>query len=307
MTREFFAAGADGTRLYVRHRAALRSPGEPALTALLVDGIACDGFIWKYLWEELARPLSGDAVHLDVAHFNYRGHGRSGMPVDPERIDVVDHARDLDAVRLSLGDPDVVLFGHSMGCQVALEAAHLRPDRVRGLVLLCGSPGRVTHSFKGSDRLAQVLPRLIAQVDAHPNFARAVWGNVPPEVALRVAKLMGDIDASLMDPDELLPYLRHMVDIDLPMFLRMLRLAGEHDAAPYLPEILVPTLVVGGDKDSFTPPRFAESMADALPRGELFMVSATHVAPLEQKEAVHRRIAEFLCERVLPALSPPAR
>jgi len=39
------------------------------LTALLCDGLACDGFIWKYLWDELAESLS-------VAHFHYRD--RSG-------------------------------------------------------------------------------------------------------------------------------------------------------------------------------------------------------------------------------------
>lgn len=303
MTREFFAAGADGTRLYVRHQP---SGEEPRLAALLADGIACDGFIWKYLWEDLARPQGGEGRRLDVAHFNYRGHGRSSMPVDPQRIELVDHAHDLDVVRRSIGDPEVVLFGHSMGCQVCLEAAHQRPERVRGLVLLCGSPGRVTHSFKGTDALAQVLPRLIAQVDAHPNFARAIWGHVPPEVAIRIAKLTGDIDTNLMDADELIPYLRHMVDIDLPMFLRMLRSAGEHTAEPFLSEIDVPVLVVAGDKDSFTPPRFAEAMAAALPKGELCMVSGTHVAPLEQRDLVQARITEFLCDRVFPGLSSPA-
>ncbi len=295
MKTETFAIASDGTRLYVRERpsrkVASSAAGEarPAeeLTALLCDGIACDGFIWKYLWDFLAD-------HARVVHWHYRGHGRSSMPVDPTHIDVTDHARDVDAVRQKVGDPPVVIFGHSFGCQVALEAYRRRREKIRGLVLICGASGRVTHSFKGTDALAQILPGLIERVEAHPHLARALWGNVPAELSLKAATLSGEIDPKLMNPRDLLPYLEHMVDIDLLMFLKMLRAAGEHSAADLLPEVDVPVLVIAGDKDSFTPPRFAEEMARALPKGELVMLNATHVAPLEQRATVHEKIAEFL-------------
>ena len=81
MVRELFAVGHDGTRIYVRSRErAAPPPAEGGrLTAVLCDGIACDGFIWKYLWDDLAR-IAGVS---HVAHWNYRGHGRSGRPRDP--------------------------------------------------------------------------------------------------------------------------------------------------------------------------------------------------------------------------------
>ncbi len=285
-----FTTGRDGTRIYVRLREGDDAGASP-VTAILTDGIACDGFIWKYLWDDLARWMR-------VAHWNYRGHGRSGSPEDPAAIEMLDHAHDLDDVRRAVGDGDVVLFGHSMGCQALLEAYRLRPARVRGLVLICGASGRITHSFKGTNVLAQMLPRFIARVDAHPEIARAIWSRVPPEVALRVALLAGEVDAAIV-PEDLLPYMTHMVDIDLPMFLRMLRSAGDHSAADMLPLISVPTLVIGGDRDSFTPPRFAEEMAAAIPDSELLMVAGgTHVVPLERKELVAERVERFLRERV---------
>jgi pimeloyl-ACP methyl ester carboxylesterase len=288
MGQHFFATGTDGTRLHVRTQPG--SPGGRAPAAVFCDGIACDGFIWKYLWHEVARVAP-------VAHWNYRGHGRSGPPADPERVELVDHARDLEVVRRAIGDPPVVLFGHSMGCQVALEGYRLRPEGVRGLVLICGASGRITHTFKGTDMLAQVLPGIIERVDAHRALARAVWGRLPASVALKVGRLMGDFDATI-DVADLVPYLDHMVDIDLPMFLRMLRSAGEHSAVDLLPTIDAPALVIAGDCDSFTPPRYAEEMAAAMPRGELLMLpGATHVAPLERKDVVHERILRFLRER----------
>ena len=285
-----FAAGRDGTRIHFRHREG--PPSANPVTAILCDGIACDGFIWKYLWDDLARTVA-------VAHWNYRGHGRSAHPVDPAAVELVDHAHDLDAVRRALGDGEVVLFGHSMGCQVALEHYRLRPEKIRGLVLICGSSGRITYTFKGSDVMAQLLPRVIARVEAFPEIARAIWSRVPPQIALQVALLSGEVDTAAIKPEDLMPYMKHMVDIDLPMFLRMLRSAGEHTALDLLPQVDVPALVIAGDHDTFTPPRYAEEMAAALPRSELLLVEGgTHVVPLERKELVAARVETFLRERV---------
>ncbi len=290
MSTAHFAAGRDGTRIYVRDREG--PAGGAPVTAILSDGIACDGFIWKYLWDDLAHTVS-------VAHWNYRGHGRSALPVDPAAIDLVEHAHDLDAVRRSLGDGDVVLFGHSMGCQVALEAFRLRPEKVRGIALICGSSGRITHTFKGSNVMAQILPRFIERIDACPDIARAIWSRVPPEIALQVALLTGEVDRVAIVPEDLMPYMKHMVDIDLPMFLHMLLSAGEPSAADLLPRVDVPALVIAGDRDTFTPPRYAEEMAAAMPQAELMMVQGgTHVVPLERKEQVAARVEKFLKERV---------
>ncbi len=287
MANELFATGRDGTRIYLRRR-----KGPSPVTAVLSDGIACDGFIWKYLWDDLAHTVS-------VTHWNYRGHGRSALPADPAAIELVEHAHDLDAVRSAVDDPEVVLFGHSMGCQVALEAFRLRREKVRGLVLICGSSGRITHTFKGSNVMAQLLPRVIERIDAYPEIARAIWSRVPPEIALQVALLTGEVDKSTIVPEDLMPYMKHMVDIDLPMFLRMLHSAGEHSAADLLPQVDVPTLVIAGENDTFTPPRYAEEMAAAIPHAELMMVpGGTHVVPLERKEQVAARVEKFLHERV---------
>lgn len=288
--RESFASGPDGTRLYVRRR---RGPAE--VTALLSDGICCDGFIYKYLWDDLARTAS-------VAHWNYRGHGRSAPPADPRQLDVAAHAADLDAVRRHLGDPPVVLVGHSFGTQVALEAYRLRPEGIRAMVFLCGSFGRVTHTFKGTDLLANLLPKLIEVARNHPRVARAIWSRVPPRVAVRIALMTGDVDPRTVNPDDIEPYFWHVAHIDFSMFLEMLAHAGEHSAEDLLPNVDVPVLIVAGDRDSFTPPELSEAMAEIMPRAELVMLpGGTHVAPLEHHELVALKIEKFLGEQgVIP-------
>ncbi len=289
---ESFAHGADGTRLYFHRAARLSHLGEKdepsGLTAILCDGLACDGFIWKYLWDELSEQLN-------VAHFHYRGHGRSALPVDSEQIGVKALADDLDAVRRALGDPPVVLIGHSLGTQVLLEAYRRRPQGIAALVLLCGSFGRVTYTFKGSEMLASVLPQLIEFATRHPTVTRAIWSSVPPRVAIAVARLTGDINLGAVRLEDVEPYFQHVSIVDFELFLRMLRAAGEHSAEDILPQVRVPVLVVAGARDSFTPAAVSEAMAEAIPGAELEVIpNGTHLAPLEHHAEIAATITAFL-------------
>src|SRR5439155_16213077 len=150
-------------------------------------------------------------------------------PADPDQVGMAALIDDLDAVRDASARGAVVLLGHSLGCQVALEGYRRRREGVAGLVLICGAPGRVTHTFKGGDALARALPGLIERVSRHPLLARAVWANLPPSLATRVALATGEVDAGVA-PEDLQPYMEHAANIDLPMFLRMLASVGDASA-----------------------------------------------------------------------------
>ncbi len=265
--------------------------------ALAGAGFIAAGFIWKYLWNDLAELC-------DVAHWHYRGHGRSGAPVDKTRIDIAAHARDLKSVRDDLGDRRVVIIGHSMGTQVALEEWRRYPENVAGIVLICGSFGKVTQSFRGMPILDMILPKLMDIVDKQPDVARALWSRIPPEMALKAALLARDVDPSNVRKEDMLPYLKHMTHVDFPMFLRMLSSAGDHSAEDFLEKIDVPVLVIAGEKDTFTPASLSNSMVERIPGAELLMVpGGSHVAPIEQPELMRTRIKAFL-ERVASTPAP---
>lgn len=255
---------------------------------MLFDGLVCDGYVYRYLWDELAELMP-------VAHFHYRGHGRSSLPVDRELIDVSALADDANCVRQHLGDPDVVLVGHSLGTQVCLEAYRARPDKVRALVLLCGSFGRVTHTFKGSDVLSTVLPNVLEFSARHPRLLRALWARVPVRAALRLGVLTGDIDPSRVRVEDVEPYFRHALHVDFSLFVRMLQAAGEHSAQDLLPRIAVPTLVVAGSKDTFTPPEVSVAMAENIPGAKLVLIQGgTHILPLEERDKLREVLRDFL-------------
>jgi len=284
----------DGTRLFVRTMPARNEAQKLGVSVIFCDGVLCDGFIWKYLWKELAEVC-------DVVHWHYRGHGRSGAPVDKARIDIPSHAADLKRVREAVADPPCVIIGHSMGTQVALEEWRRYPANVKGMVLVCGSYGKVTQSFRGVPILELILPKLMDIVDKQPEIARAVWSRIPPEMALRAALISRDVDPDHIRREDMLPYLKHMTHVDFSMFLKMLRAAGDHSAEDWLGEIDVPVLIVAGERDTFTPASLSQAMAERIPNAELLMVSGgSHVAPLEQPEVVGPRIRAFV-ERVASA------
>ncbi|MEM8607727.1 MAG: alpha/beta hydrolase [Myxococcota bacterium] len=283
---EGFVASTDGTRLFYESGGA----GEPAM--LLIDGIGCDGFAWRYLGAAFAE-------RHHVVHPHFRGHGRSGPPADPSRVGIEDLADDAWLVADHLGIERAVLVAHSMGVQVALELYHRNPEFVAGLVLACGTFGRITSTFHGSDLLAQVLPSLVRGSRAFPGVARAVWGRVPAALAFRVACAGGELDTGRIQEDDFERYWDHAALMDPDVFLPMLQRAGSHDARAFLGGVDVPTLVVAAEHDTFTPMPLAEELAGAIPGAELEVIAeASHAAPVEQPDRIGDRVEEFLSTRL---------
>jgi pimeloyl-ACP methyl ester carboxylesterase len=284
-----FVTSHDGTRLFTHSTEIHRTQDT---RAFFCDGIGCDGFIWKHLWAPVL-------ANMPITHWNYRGHGRSSQPRDVSKIEIEDHARDLQMVRESMGDPPCVLIGHSMGVQVALETYRLFPARIKALVLICGSYGKVTQTVRGVPILEMILPSLLRFVDKYPEIVRAVWTRVPHEMALKLALKMGDLDQDNPRIEDVIPYMTHMTTVDLGMFFRMLKAAGDHTAEPMLGDVKVPVLIVAAERDTFTPVWLSESMRQKLPESEYFMVpGGSHAAAVERPELVNDVILTFLARFV---------
>ena len=286
-----FAASSDGTRLFygvAGPKRVERPSGSQPFDLLLLDGIGCDGWAWEHIQPELSR-------NHRVVHTHYRGHGRSGPPSDPTRCDVPALADDVVAVMNAARIDGVVLVGHSMGTQVALEVYRRVPQRVRALVLICGSYGRITHTFHGNDLLHRWLPTLIENVSKHRGIARALWGRLPPMLAFRIGSWIGEIDGSALPAEDFRKYVEHLSDIDLDVYLTMLQLAGEHSAEDVLDKVHVPTLVISAEKDTFTPVDVVRALAERIPDAQYIdLVGASHAAPIERASAINEYVGAFL-------------
>ncbi|MFO0744058.1 MAG: alpha/beta hydrolase [Myxococcota bacterium] len=289
----------DGTRIAWRltgPRARGGAPGRERI--VLCDGISCDGFIWRDLLPVLERDH-------DVLHVNYRGHGRSGLPRDLTTATLPFLVGDLLEVMDEVGFADAVFMGHSLGVQVSLEAAIRAPERVRGLVLLNGSHGRVLDTFAHTDIGAKVLPifdRLAQRFrGAVSTVVRGFLGSPAAYMLAALTEIKGD----RIKPKDFQPYLDHFARMPLDLFATLLADASERTALPELPRLAVPALVMAGQDDGFTPIAVSKVLAQTLPAARLVVVPGTsHTAPLEAPEAFASAIGAFLDE--LPAAASEA-
>lgn len=277
---------SDGADLFFQ----LTSEGSPE--AVLCDGLGCDGFVWKYLQPALEAKRR-------VLRWHYRGHGQSGVPTDATRIGMEFNCDDLVRLMDATGLNKPVLFGHSMGVQVALEFHKRYRDRVSGLVLLCGSHGNPLDTWHDHTLLRKAFPLIKASVERFPRVARALTSRVTKtQLALTVA-IRTELNVDLLAPDDFVPYLEHLSKMDPVMFVRTLDSLKDHSASDHLRHVDVPTLVVGGEIDRFTPVWLSERMASRIPGAEyVFVPGGSHTAPLERPGLVNSAVARFLRDRI---------
>lgn len=108
----------------------IRSPGPATATVpthVLVHGIGASHRYLKRLHEAIAE--TAPVVSIDLPGFG-------GLPKPADDVDVVRMATALCDVMASLDVGPVVLVGHSMGAQWAVEATLQRPDLVSNIVAM---------------------------------------------------------------------------------------------------------------------------------------------------------------------------
>ena len=268
-----------------------------AMPVLLCDGIGCDGYVWRHLRHDLGERF--------CVHPHYRGHGRTALPRDPARVTIEDLADDVACVLDDALVERAVLIGHSMGVQVALETYRRHSAHVAGLVLLCGAPSHPLRTFRGSAALEDWLPLIQRWIQRAPGvFNRVSRAVLPTRLAYEVASRF-EIRRELVEPGDFMPYLEGMARIDSRLFIAMLAAAGQHSAEDVLPEVTVPTLVIAGGRDGFTPPDRSRAIAAAVPGAELLEIpNASHTAPIEHPQLVNLAIRDFLSRRIERSSDP---
>jgi len=288
--RSGFVETEGGLRLY--WRAAGVGP-----TLICCNGVGVSTFFWRYV-------VDAFSDRFQVVVWDYRGHGRSESPNHPDAADlsIAACARDLGRVQDIVAADKAVLIGHSMGCQVLLERAIQAPDRVAGLVPMLGSAGRVLDTFYDNPNSAKVFRLMYGASELLGDRVNAfVRPLMKTPLAWEVARLAKLVDPYYMTKDDFGPYLDHMGEIDMRLFLRMVAKAHEHDAFPHLPEIEVPALIVAAENDGFTPLWLSQKMVRELPDADLLVLAdGSHAALMEQPHTINHRLERFLVEKVWP-------
>jgi len=277
----------DGTVL------AVHAMGDGSGTPLLIaNGIGANLAIWRRSLLDVARTRT-------IVAWDHRGTFDSGEPKS-DRIDPGAHAEDAMAALDHLDVDRFALASWSTGGRIALEIAHRYPDRVSGLALVCGTYGYALTRFLRHLEMPSAMP-LVASVAKH--FSGLLQGPLRgfvsrPEI-VGLIRQSGFI-AATADTHALVDFIRGMASCDLRTILNMFEAVAGDPAPDALRSIEAPTLVVAGQRDSFTPLRQMEETAEAIPGARLEVYEhATHYLPIEYPARLSDDLRSFLA--ALPA------
>lgn len=239
---------------------------------LLVHGHPFD----RSMWGPQVAALGGRRVIAP----DLRGYGKTTVVPGVTGLDVF--ARDLAGLLDLLGVGRVTLCGLSMGGQIVLEFHRLFAGRVAGLVLADTFAQGETPEGKRerNERADRLLREGMAGYAQEVLDSMVAPANVAalPEVAAHVLRMMRDAP-----PEGAAAALRGR--------------AERPDYTGMLAGIAVPTLVVVGRDDAFTPVADAAYLHERIPGSRLAVIEgAAHLPNLERPADFNRELRGLLAE-----------
>ncbi len=284
---EGFFDGCDGTRLF--YRAAGEGPDMVAC-----NGIGVSTFFWKR-WEAHFRG------RFRFVTWDYRGHGRSDPPKDPARVDMETLADDLHRLAAHIEMSRPIVFGHSMGVQVALEYYRRYREQVGALVPVLGSYGKPADTFLDFRYSRPVFDLMIKAAKRNPKVASHIHRMVfDPRYAITGSGIIGLIDRLYCPAEAMRDYFTHISSLDTMMLLAMGQHMADHSARDVLGSVTVPVLIVAGEKDLLTPIHLSLEMQRLIPGAELLFVrDGTHTSLIEQPSVILAGLDGFLARHDL--------
>jgi len=229
---------------------------------ILVPGLMCD----RTVWERQIRDLSGLADCLVPDH--------GTLDTLPARA----------AAILKDAPARFALAGHSMGARVAFEVFRQAPERVERLAILDTRYQPLASGEAGEQERAGRY-KLLAIAKLHGVRVMAQeW-------------VQGMVHPDRRTDSELIPAIVEMFGRKTPEIFeaQIHALLSRPDAGPLLDQIRVPTLILCGREDAWSPPQAHEEMAACILSGRLVIVeNSGHMVTMEQPERVTSAMRAWL-------------
>ncbi|NLF45493.1 MAG: alpha/beta hydrolase [Syntrophomonadaceae bacterium] len=235
-----------------------RKAKKPRGTVVFVHGSGGTSQTWR---EQM--PFFSD--DWNCAAIDLPGHGRSSPPLCPSTTEA---ARLLKAfINQESFLAPIYLAGHSLGAAIVLEYALNYPGDPGGIIII------------GGGAKLKVLPQILTDLSHNEIHKDLIKMSFSPK----------------SDP--------HLIDSQAELFMQNssavlyadFNACNEFDLTENLSGITSPALMITGDEDVLTPPKYADYLQNHLSDSRLVIVeSAGHFVMLEQPDSVNAVIKDFL-------------
>ena len=225
---------------------------------VFIHGAGGNNLLWKRSLQFLSGPGSAFAVNLP-------GHPSGEVACRT----VEEYADAVSGFVSENGLERVAVCGHSMGSAIALTMAVRNPDAVAGLILV-----------DGGAKLG-VSPSILEGLSNQP--LKAIESMITPMSFHTVTLEMGREARTALS----------LANLDV--FLNDYRACNGFDVRGRLREISAPCLVICGEDDRMTPPKYSQYLNAHIPGSSLSLIpEAGHMVPLEKPAALGRLVQGFL-------------
>ncbi len=230
---------------------------------VFIHGSGDSGRIWRLQVEQL-----NNAFAIDLP-----GHGERADTL-PAEVSVEDYAQVVhEIITRELGLQQPVIAGHSLGGAIALQMGLEYGAELGGLILI------------GTGSRLRVHPALLQEAHDAPDLAH----EHTTELCL-LPEHMPTIGQQI---------LQEQIKPKPGILYRDLLACDRFDVTPRLHEIALPTLVICGNEDRLTPPKYSTFLRDRLTGGEHgarlhIFPKAGHYVMWEQPAQVNQAIEEWL-------------
>lgn len=219
-----------------------------------------------------------------AVYYDHFGNGRSSKPDDYAEMSFDRLTSDAAELMTALGHDKFTLVRHSYGGFIAQEFAAAYSDRLEGLVLVDTVPAfDYAPTVSGTDEQMAAFGKMFSAPMADDADWQATWN---PVVQMYFHEWDAEVGADL---DARTVY-EHRA------WNAAGGLLGTYNTLEKLPNVNVPTLVMGERHDGITPPEpGAERIASLLPNAELAIFeNSGHYPFIEEEDAFFAKLSDWL-------------
>lgn len=252
-------------------------------------GLVCSNHHWKYQLEWF------DQRGFKILFHDYRGHFQSSGKDNLSKITFKQIAQDTEELLEHLKCEKVFYVGHSMGVNVTLELARLYPERIKGMVLISGTTLPVKGVMFDTNLMEYIIPVAEEGLKRYREIFDIVWKTQAMNpVAVKLIHSQG-FNEKMVSKDFIEVYMNRLAQLGPDLFLQLFGEMQKHDILGNLESMSIPSLVMGGDKDSVIPYHLQQLLHQSLKKSELYLIKdGSHVPQVDFPEYINERMKLFI-------------
>ena len=251
-----------------------RGSGDPVL---FIHGMPTSSRLWSSVVDKMLGRFTCLAVDLP-------GFGRTPKTSrGPEQLGAI--ANRIEQIRIENKIDRWHVVGHDAGSTIAVQYAHMYPERVGCLALLSPAVFPDLKPF----HLFRVIRRPLIGELAAPFVSAVFW-----KIVMRYALEEKQPERNSVMEDFHAPFSGPLGAWRLMQVLRWGNPAEVLGPLPaMLPQLRVPTLIFQGSRDQAVPGEFAQRASALIPQSKVVVVDSGHFIPLNKPDVVASELLHF--------------